>query len=109
MFNVLFVVGLSESQSDSQFGRSAFVAPPLRCGWVAKGNIDLTWWPLFRDWASVGWQNSKSQQGTRLEGSGRHSDKLVQDCSYYIVSLAVLAAFVSDQYVKPWEVGRRSS
>lgn len=55
VFNVLFVVGL--------------------CGWVAKGNIDLTWWPLFRD------------------------------CSYYIVSLAVLAAFVSDQYVKPWEAG----
>ena len=20
-----------------------------RCGYVAKGNIDLTWWPLFRD------------------------------------------------------------
>ncbi|CAE7174831.1 SLC24A1 [Symbiodinium pilosum] len=55
VFNVLFVVGL--------------------CGWVAKGNIDLTWWPLFRD------------------------------CSYYIVSLGVLAAFVSDQYVKPWEAG----
>mmetsp|Transcript_17690 Transcript_17690/g.41597 ORF Transcript_17690/g.41597 Transcript_17690/m.41597 type:complete len:566 (+) Transcript_17690:106-1803(+) len=55
VFNVLFVVGL--------------------CGWVAKGNIDLTWWPLFRD------------------------------CSYYITSLAVLALFVSDQYVKPWEAG----
>ena len=31
--------------------------------------------------------------------------QLPQDCSYYIVSLGVLAAFVSDQYVKPWEVG----
>lgn len=28
VFNVLFVIGL--------------------CGYVAKGNIDLTWWPLFR-------------------------------------------------------------
>lgn len=53
VFNVLFVIGL--------------------CGYVAKGNIDLTWWPLFRD------------------------------CSYYITSLAVLAAFVSDQVVKAWE------
>eukprot|EP00438_Fugacium_kawagutii_P010349 Skav210920 [mRNA] locus=scaffold4127:68207:73315:- [translate_table: standard] len=53
VFNVLFVIGL--------------------CGYVAKGNIDLTWWPLFRD------------------------------CSYYITSLAVLAAFVSDQVVKSWE------
>mmetsp|Transcript_90904 Transcript_90904/g.161820 ORF Transcript_90904/g.161820 Transcript_90904/m.161820 type:complete len:526 (-) Transcript_90904:153-1730(-) len=53
VFNVLFVIGL--------------------CGYVAKGNIDLTWWPLFRD------------------------------CSYYIVSLAVLAAFTTDQYIKVWE------
>jgi len=55
VFNVLFVIGL--------------------CGYVAKGNIDLTWWPLFRD------------------------------CSYYITSLAVLAAFVSDQIVEAWEAG----
>lgn len=55
VFNVLFVIGL--------------------CGYVAKGNIDLTWWPLFRD------------------------------CSYYITSLAVLATFVSDQVVEAWEAG----
>ena len=27
-----------------------------------------------------------------------------EDCSYYITSLAVLAAFVSDQIVEAWEV-----
>jgi len=53
VFNVLFVIGL--------------------CGYVAKGNIDLTWWPLFRD------------------------------CTYYICSLAVLAAFTADQVIKVWE------
>eukprot|EP00437_Effrenium_voratum_P043291 CAMPEP_0181470234 /NCGR_PEP_ID=MMETSP1110-20121109/38444_1 /TAXON_ID=174948 /ORGANISM="Symbiodinium sp., Strain CCMP421" /LENGTH=589 /DNA_ID=CAMNT_0023595195 /DNA_START=88 /DNA_END=1858 /DNA_ORIENTATION=- len=53
VFNILFVIGL--------------------CGYVAKGNIDLTWWPLFRD------------------------------CSYYIISLGLLAYFVSDQRVLAWE------
>jgi len=53
VFNVLFVIGL--------------------CGYVAKGNIDLTWWPLFRD------------------------------CTYYILGLAVLAAFTIDQLIEVWE------
>lgn len=53
VFNVLFVIGL--------------------CGYVAKGNIDLTWWPLFRD------------------------------CTYYIISLAVLAAFTINQVIVWWE------
>mmetsp|Transcript_64172 Transcript_64172/g.150630 ORF Transcript_64172/g.150630 Transcript_64172/m.150630 type:complete len:549 (-) Transcript_64172:39-1685(-) len=53
VFNVLFVIGL--------------------CGYVAKGNIELTWWPLFRD------------------------------CSYYIMSLAVLAAFTYNQIIEAWE------
>mmetsp|Transcript_20169 Transcript_20169/g.47086 ORF Transcript_20169/g.47086 Transcript_20169/m.47086 type:complete len:561 (+) Transcript_20169:136-1818(+) len=53
VFNVLFVIGL--------------------CGYVARGNIELTWWPLFRD------------------------------CSYYIMSLAVLAAFTYNQTIAAWE------
>lgn len=53
VFNVLFVIGL--------------------CGYVAKGNIELTWWPLFRD------------------------------CTYYICSLAVLAAFTFNQLIEAWE------
>lgn len=53
VFNVLFVIGL--------------------CGYVAKGNIELTWWPLFRD------------------------------CTYYICSLAVLAAFTYNQVIEAWE------
>lgn len=53
VFNVLFVIGL--------------------CGYVAKGNIELTWWPLFRD------------------------------CSYYIFSLAVLATFTYNQIIEAWE------
>eukprot|EP00931_Biecheleriopsis_adriatica_P050779 TRINITY_DN29424_c0_g1_i2.p1 TRINITY_DN29424_c0_g1~~TRINITY_DN29424_c0_g1_i2.p1 ORF type:complete len:531 (+),score=95.73 TRINITY_DN29424_c0_g1_i2:107-1699(+) len=53
VFNVLFVIGL--------------------CGYVAKGNIDLTWWPLFRD------------------------------CTYYIISLGVLAAFTYNQMIVWWE------
>eukprot|EP00931_Biecheleriopsis_adriatica_P111419 TRINITY_DN8579_c0_g1_i1.p1 TRINITY_DN8579_c0_g1~~TRINITY_DN8579_c0_g1_i1.p1 ORF type:complete len:576 (-),score=109.25 TRINITY_DN8579_c0_g1_i1:81-1808(-) len=53
VFNVLFVIGL--------------------CGYVAKGNIDLTWWPLFRD------------------------------CTYYIISLAVLASFTYNQLILWWE------
>ena len=79
--------------------------PPLRCGWVAKGNIDLTWWPLFRDWASVG---GGAASHSKAQGFRTQTEILAQDCSYYIISLAVLAAFVSDQYVKPWEAGRRS-
>mmetsp|Transcript_35718 Transcript_35718/g.79956 ORF Transcript_35718/g.79956 Transcript_35718/m.79956 type:complete len:555 (+) Transcript_35718:111-1775(+) len=55
VFNVLFVIGL--------------------CGYVAKGNIELTWWPLFRD------------------------------CSYYIISLGVLAAFTYNQSIEAWEAG----
>eukprot|EP00439_Symbiodinium_sp_Y106_P066383 s1784_g10.t2 len=82
VFNVLFVVGL--------------------CGWVAKGNIDLTWWPLFRDWASVG---GGAASHSKAQGFRTQTEILAQDCSYYIISLAVLAAFVSDQYVKPWEAG----
>ncbi|CAE7580926.1 Slc24a2 [Symbiodinium natans] len=53
VFNVLFVIGL--------------------CGYVAKGNIELTWWPLFRD------------------------------CTYYIISLGVLAAFTYNQTIAAWE------
>eukprot|EP00440_Ansanella_granifera_P027273 gb/GFBE01029623.1/.p1 GENE.gb/GFBE01029623.1/~~gb/GFBE01029623.1/.p1 ORF type:complete len:577 (+),score=136.24 gb/GFBE01029623.1/:1-1731(+) len=53
VFNVLFVIGL--------------------CGYVAKGNIDLTWWPLFRD------------------------------CTYYIISLGVLAVFTYNQYIVVYE------
>ncbi|CAE7174824.1 SLC24A2 [Symbiodinium pilosum] len=53
VFNVLFVIGL--------------------CGYVAKGNIELTWWPLFRD------------------------------CSYYITALGVLASFTYDQVIEAWE------
>jgi len=53
VFNVLFVIGL--------------------CGYVARGNIDLTWWPLFRD------------------------------CTYYIIGLAVLAVFTVDQLIEVWE------
>ncbi|CAE7272178.1 SLC24A2 [Symbiodinium pilosum] len=53
VFNVLFVIGL--------------------CGYVAQGNIELTWWPLFRD------------------------------CTYYICSLAVLASFTYNQTIAPWE------
>lgn len=53
VFNVLFVIGL--------------------CGYVAKGNIDLTWWPLFRD------------------------------CTYYIFALGVLAAFTFNQLIQVWE------
>mmetsp|Transcript_90654 Transcript_90654/g.216451 ORF Transcript_90654/g.216451 Transcript_90654/m.216451 type:complete len:546 (+) Transcript_90654:123-1760(+) len=53
VFNVLFVIGL--------------------CGYVAKGNIELTWWPLFRD------------------------------CTYYITSLAVLACFTFNQLIEAWE------
>lgn len=49
MFNVLFVIGL--------------------CGYAAKEDMKLTWWPLFRD------------------------------CSYYIVSLFVLAMFCYDRKV----------
>jgi len=55
VFNVLFVIGL--------------------CGYVAKGNIELTWWPLFGD------------------------------CSYYIMSLGVLAAFTYNQTIAAWEAG----
>ncbi|CAE7205038.1 Slc24a2 [Symbiodinium microadriaticum] len=53
VFNVLFVIGL--------------------CGYVAKGNIELTWWPLFRD------------------------------CTYYICSLAVLASFTYNQTITAGE------
>ncbi|CAE7580928.1 Slc24a2 [Symbiodinium natans] len=53
VFNVLFVIGL--------------------CGYVAKGNIELTWWPLFRD------------------------------CTYYICSLGVLASFTYNQTITAWE------
>jgi sodium/potassium/calcium exchanger 2 len=49
VFNVLFVIGL--------------------CGYVAKGDISLTWWPLFRD------------------------------CTFYIISLGVLAAFTYGQVI----------
>ncbi|CAE7272160.1 SLC24A2 [Symbiodinium pilosum] len=55
VFNVLFVIGL--------------------CGYVAKGNIELTWWPLFRD------------------------------CTFYIISLGVLAAFTYNQSIAAWEAG----
>eukprot|EP00930_Biecheleria_cincta_P036842 TRINITY_DN2524_c0_g2_i1.p1 TRINITY_DN2524_c0_g2~~TRINITY_DN2524_c0_g2_i1.p1 ORF type:complete len:616 (-),score=111.73 TRINITY_DN2524_c0_g2_i1:190-1905(-) len=49
VFNVLFVIGL--------------------CGYVAKGDVSLTWWPLFRD------------------------------CTYYIISLGVLAVFTYGQVI----------
>eukprot|EP00929_Paragymnodinium_shiwhaense_P071534 TRINITY_DN36357_c0_g1_i1.p1 TRINITY_DN36357_c0_g1~~TRINITY_DN36357_c0_g1_i1.p1 ORF type:complete len:609 (+),score=125.85 TRINITY_DN36357_c0_g1_i1:166-1992(+) len=49
VFNVLFVIGL--------------------CGFAATEEIQLTWWPLFRD------------------------------CSYYIMGLSLLAFFASDQHI----------
>jgi sodium/potassium/calcium exchanger 2 len=53
VFNVLFVIGL--------------------CGFVAPGDMDLTWWPLFRD------------------------------CTFYMIGLSVLAGFASDQQIELWE------
>ena len=75
VFNVLFVIGL--------------------CGYVAKGNIDLTWWPLFR----AAWNRVQRSSLVRI----RAAPVRAKDCSYYITSLAVLAAFVSDQLVRAWE------
>mmetsp|Transcript_83782 Transcript_83782/g.261753 ORF Transcript_83782/g.261753 Transcript_83782/m.261753 type:complete len:550 (+) Transcript_83782:48-1697(+) len=49
VFNVLFVIGL--------------------CGWAAREEIPLTWWPLARD------------------------------CTYYIFGLSLLAAFASDEKI----------
>lgn len=53
IFNVLFVIGL--------------------CGWTAKDEIKLTWWPLFRD------------------------------CTSYMIGLAFLAWVASDERVQLWE------
>jgi K+-dependent Na+/Ca+ exchanger-like protein len=53
VFNVLFVIGL--------------------CGYFAKTEIDLTWWPLFRD------------------------------CAFYVVGLGTLAGFAKDNKVEFWE------
>lgn len=55
VFNVLFVIGLC-----GVFGQ-------------AKGELKLTWWPLFRD------------------------------CFYYIFGLTILAVFIYDQKVEFWE------
>jgi K+-dependent Na+/Ca+ exchanger-like protein len=43
------------------------------CGFTATEDIHLTWWPLFRD------------------------------CSYYILGLALLASFSSDEEIRLWE------
>jgi sodium/potassium/calcium exchanger 2 len=53
VFNVLFVIGL--------------------CGFAAKEEIALTWWPLFRD------------------------------CTFYIFGLSLLALFSSDEAIYLWE------
>lgn len=53
VFNVMFVIGL--------------------CGFVAKEDIKLTWWPLFRD------------------------------CSFYVCGLSLLVAFGKDQSIEWWE------
>ena len=43
-----------------------------------------------------------------LTGTGNGTELMehdgAEDCSYYLTSLAVLAAFVSDQIVEAWEV-----
>ena len=71
----------------------------IRCGYVAKGNIELTRWPLFRD---------------RLLGplafTSMHTDAAIctlgtrKDCTYYICSLAVLASFTYNQTITAGEV-----
>jgi len=42
-------------------------------------------------------------RSTHQDWEGMGTDG-TEDCSYYITSLAVLAAFVSDQIVEAWEV-----